>query len=78
MTLTARFETWAEEFEQRGIEKGLLKGEALALQRLLVKRFGPLSEHAAQQIESETSEQINLWIDRVLDARSLNDVLRSS
>ncbi|MGE4125899.1 MAG: DUF4351 domain-containing protein [Pusillimonas sp.] len=82
MTLTARFETWAEEFEQRGIEKGLekglLKGEALALQRLLVKRFGPLSEHAAQQIESATSEQINLWIDRVLDARSLNDVLRSS
>ena len=78
MTLTARFETWAEEFEQRGIEKGLLKGEALALQRLLVKRFGPLSDHAAQQIESATADQIDLWIDRVLDAQSLNDVLRSS
>ena len=86
MTLTARFETWAEEFEQRGIEKGLqagieqglLKGEALALKRLLIKRFGPLPDRAVQQIGSATADQIDLWIDRVLDAQSLNDVLRSS
>ena len=86
MTLTARFETWAEEFEQRGIEKGLqagieqglLKGEALALKRLLIKRFGPLPDRAVQQIGSATADQIDLWIDRLLDAQSLNDVLRSS
>ena len=76
MTLTARFETWAEEFEQRGIEKGmakglqagieqgleqgLLKGEALALKRLLTKRFGPLPDRAVQQIGSATADQIDL------------------
>ena len=63
---------------QKGLEQGLLKGEALALQRLLVKRFGPLPDRAVQQIESATADQIDLWIDRVLDAQSLNDVMRSS
>ena len=94
MTLAERFETWAEEFEQRGMEKGIqkgiekgieqgieqgiIKGETLLLQRLLIKRFGPLPDHAAQQIESATVGQIDVWIDRVLDAQSLDDVLRVS
>ena len=81
MTLAERFETWAEEFEQRGmqkgIEKGLLKGEALVLQRLLTKRFGPLPDQAVRQIESANVDQIDLWIDRVLSAQSLDDILRA-
>ena len=63
---------------EQGIEQGLLKGEALALQRLLAKRFGPLPDRATHQIASATTDQIDLWIDRVLEAQSLNDVFRSS
>ena len=81
MTLAERFETWAEEFEQRGIEKGIeqgiIKGETLLLQRLLVKRFGPLPDDVVHQISQASVAQIDAWADRVLDAQSLDDVLRA-
>ena len=81
MTLAERFETWAEEFEQRGIEKGIeqgiIKGETLLLQRLLVKRFGPLPDDVVHQISQASVAQIDAWADRVLDAQSLGDVLRA-
>ena len=88
MTLAERFETWAEEFEQRGMEKGIqkgiekgieqgiIKGETLLLQRLLVKRFGPLSDDVVHQISQASVAQVYAWADRVLDAQSLEDVLR--
>jgi len=34
---------------QQGLQKGKLEGEALALQRMLTRRFGPLPEWAARQ-----------------------------
>ena len=37
MSLAERFDEWA-----KGIEKGIAKGEALLLQRQLVRRFGAL------------------------------------
>ena len=76
MTLAERFETWAEEFEQRGMEKGIIKGETLLLQRLLTKRFGPLPDVVVNQISQASVAQIDAWADRVLDAQSLDDVLR--
>lgn len=86
MTLAAdRFETWALQHEQRGIEKGIEKdiekgiekGEALLLQRLLVRRFGPMPNDRVTQISSATKEQIEHWFDRAVDAKSLDDVFRS-
>ena len=74
MTLADRFETWALQHEQRGIEKGIEKGEALLLQRLLVRRFGPLPDDLMARIGSATQEQIECWSDRVLDAASLEEV----
>ena len=51
--------------------------EALLLQRLLVRRFGPLPNDRVIQISSATKEQLEHWSDRVLDADSLDDVFRS-
>lgn len=76
MILADRFETWAREHEHKGIEKGIEKGEALLLQRLLVRRFGPLPGDLMARIGSATQEQIERWSDRVLDAASLEDVFR--
>jgi predicted transposase/invertase (TIGR01784 family) len=76
MTLTDRFELWALEYEQKGIEKGIEKGEALLLQRLLVRRFGTLPSDRVAQIGSATQAQIEGWSDRVLDAASLEEVFR--
>ncbi|MDQ5911398.1 MAG: hypothetical protein QG599_3495 [Pseudomonadota bacterium] len=84
MTLAERFETWAFQHEQRGIEKGIEKGvekgvekgEALLLQRLLVRHFGVLPNEVVAQIGSANKEQIESWFDRALDADSLDDVFR--
>lgn len=60
------------EYEQKGIEKG----QALLLQRLLVRRFGTLPSDRVAQIGSATQAQIEGWSDRVLDAASLEEVFR--
>ncbi len=88
MSLAERFDEWAKEYEQkgiekgieqgieRGIEKGIEKGEALLLQRLLVRRFGALPNEIINQIATATSEHIEIWGDRVLDAATLNEIFR--
>ncbi|NBP36567.1 MAG: DUF4351 domain-containing protein, partial [Betaproteobacteria bacterium] len=48
----------------------------LVLQRLLTKRFGPLPNDVLGQIRSASSTQIDSWLDRVLDAASLDEVFR--
>ncbi len=81
MTLTKRFETWAFQYEQQGIEKGeargIEKGEALLLQRLLVRRFGALPNDVVARISAASQEQLESWSDRILDATCLNDIFRA-
>ncbi|MFT0849963.1 DUF4351 domain-containing protein [Achromobacter sp. F4_2707] len=61
---------------QKGLKTGIIQGEALVLQRLLAKRFGPLSPEAIQTIATANSEQIDTWLDRLFDANCVEDVLR--
>jgi hypothetical protein len=74
MTLTDRFDAWAREYEQNGLKKGIVQGEALLLQRQLARRFGPLPSDVVAQLGTATTEQLERWGDRVLDAASLDDV----
>ena len=84
MTLAERFDQWALEYEQKGIQKGkqeglqegLQKGEGLLLQRQLARRFGPLPDAVLQRIAAASITELELWGDRVLDAASLDDVFR--
>ena len=80
MTLAERFDSWAQQHEQKGlakgIEKGIERGEALLLQRLLVRRFGTLPSDAVGQIAAANAAQLELWGDRVLDAASLEEVFK--
>jgi hypothetical protein len=69
-----RFDAWAREYEQKGLEKGIEKGEALLLQRLLARRFGPLPSDVTARLGAATTEQLERWCDHVLDAASLEDV----
>ena len=78
---------WTQQWKQQGLEQGLLegkingeingeikgrlKGEANVLERLLTKRFGPLSDDTRARLENATAEQLELWTDRILDAVSL-------
>ena len=80
MTLAERLDTWAQAHEQKGIEKGIErgieKGEALVLQKLLTKRFGTLPADMVGKISAASAGQIDVWLDRVLDAASLEDVFQ--
>lgn len=60
---------------QDGEIKGEIKGRRDILERLLVHRFGPLPDWGAEQLASATSEQLDRWIDRVLEADSIQAVL---
>lgn len=60
------------------IEKGKLEGESLALQRLLSKRFGPLPAGVLARIDSATPDQIESWLDAVLDAPTLEVIFGPS
>ena len=76
MTLAERFDTWAQQHEQKGLAKGIAKGEALLLQRLLVRRCGAPPSGAVGQRAAANAAQLELWGDRVLDAASLEEVFR--
>ncbi|WP_420584040.1 Rpn family recombination-promoting nuclease/putative transposase [Ruegeria sp.] len=70
------------EGEAKGEARGIAKGEAMGLAkgrkqdliRLLERRFGALSEADRARIEGAGLDQLDAWIDRVLDAKSLKAV----
>jgi len=59
---------------QTGIQQGMQQGEALLLQRLLTRRFGALSATQLASIAAATPAQLEIWGDRVLEAKSLDEV----
>ena len=81
MTLTARFETWAEEFEQRGIEKGIEQGThsgiAEMLHAQLQHKFGDLPEWVDQRLQQADTAVLQHWVVRFVHAQSLHDVFES-
>ncbi|PJB42925.1 MAG: hypothetical protein CO105_09820 [Comamonadaceae bacterium CG_4_9_14_3_um_filter_60_33] len=72
MTLAERSDTWAQQHQQKGEEKG----GGLLLRRLLVRRFGALPSEIVAQITAATWVQLERWAERVLDAASLEEVFR--
>ena len=61
---------------QKGRQEGMQKGEALALQRLLAKRFGAIPTEIAANIAAAPQEQIQAWFDLAIDATTLDEVFR--
>ncbi|MBK6998766.1 MAG: DUF4351 domain-containing protein [Rhodoferax sp.] len=59
---------------KKGMQQGIQQGEALALQKLLVRRFGALPASAVEQIANARAELLEVWLDRVLDAATLEEV----
>jgi hypothetical protein len=92
MALAERMAQWAEAYKaeglqkgvQEGLQKGLQKGqqegrqqgEALALQKLLLKRFGAIPPALMGQVAGASLAQIELWFDSAIDASALADVFK--
>jgi hypothetical protein len=71
--------TWAQCFEAARAEseqKGIGKGEAKMLRRVLTQRFGQLPPDIDAKINAAPTEQIEGWADRLLLADTLVDVFR--
>jgi len=63
------------EGEAKGEAKGRAKGKADVLLKLLGLRFGDVPETSRARIEAAKPEQLDVWIERVLTAETLEQVL---
>ena len=70
--LADRLEQWALAY----IAEGELKGEMLALQRLLSKRFGAIPADITRLIANAPLDDIERWFDRAIDAQQLADIFK--
>lgn len=61
-----------------GRDEGLETGARNALMKLLRVRFGALPDAATARIQGADTAQLDVWIERVLTAASLDEVLVSS
>ena len=72
-----RQESWQkgrQEGRQEGQQEGRQEGEAALLLRLLERRFGPLPPAMRQRITAANDETLLLYGERLLDAKSLDEI----
>ncbi|GKT11023.1 hypothetical protein DSTSK_43280 [Desulforhabdus sp. TSK] len=62
------------EGRREGKVEGRLEGKCGLLEKILTRRFGPLPDWAKHRLASASSEQLDQWAERVLEAKSLQDV----
>ena len=60
---------------REGLQEGRQEGELTILRRLLEKRFGELPAWADERLAALTASKLEALSERVLDARSLEEVL---
>ncbi|AUB82307.1 hypothetical protein THSYN_16030 [Candidatus Thiodictyon syntrophicum] len=62
-------------FSERFEAKGRQQGEAVALMRVMRRKFGELPEPARQRIEAADAQTLLEWIDRIFTAESIDEVI---
>lgn len=71
--------TLAEQWFSQGEAKGEAKGHVQALTKMLTKllrsKFGELPESALSRLTSASMSELEMWIERVLSATTLEQVL---
>jgi predicted transposase/invertase (TIGR01784 family) len=74
MKESAFYQDILQEGHQKGRQEGRQEGEVALLMRLLVKRFGNVSESIESRLTQATIADLELWGDRILEAKTLTDV----
>lgn len=74
--LAERVQEWTQQWKAEGREEGRKEGEMTFLMRLLENRFGPLGETIRVRLEAADAEQLLLWGERVLAAKTLEAVFQ--
>ena len=60
----------------REFKRGLQEGKMEVLRRQMQRRFGALPSWAEERLTGRSTAELEELIDRVLDAQSLEDVLK--
>jgi len=63
-----------QEGRQEGMQKGRQEGEKILLQRMLTRRFGKVPDWVQKRLLQASSEQLEQWADRLLDAPTLDSM----
>ena len=59
---------------EQGVQQGMVQGERTALLRQLRRRFGALDAGTEERVANAGVDQLNQWLDNVLDAQTLDEV----
>jgi hypothetical protein len=59
---------------ERGRDEGVAQGQRTTLIRQLTRRFGPLPQSVEARVAGAGAEDLERWLDRILDAASLDEV----
>ena len=74
--LAERVVEWTEEWQKQGEARGVTKGEAALLQRLMEKRFGTLDESIRKRLVEANADTLLRWGEQIFQASTAEDVLR--
>jgi hypothetical protein len=82
--LAERIDTWNQQLreqslregQRKGLEQGLLRGQAETLLHLLKARFGTIDAATQKRIAAANGDLLLHWVDRSARAESLADVFR--
>src|SRR5699024_315468 len=77
-------EEWKQQHHQaglaqgmaEGVAQGMTQGEQTLLLRQLRRRFGDLSTDHRQRLENASLDELETWADRILDAKTLDDIFQ--
>ena len=58
-----------------GLEKGLQRGQTILVRRQLKRRFGPIPAWVEQRLKKATTDQLEAWAVKLLEAKSLKELL---
>jgi len=78
--LAETVEQWTKDWKQQGFEEGLeqgiRQGEASVLKRQLIWRFKVIAPEMLDRIEQAMPEQLEQWLDNLLEADTLEAVFK--
>lgn len=60
--------------EKRGMERGMARGSQRTLRKLLTLKFGELPSWTEQRLLDANTEQLDVWLERVLEAEQLEAI----
>ncbi|MFZ4536860.1 Rpn family recombination-promoting nuclease/putative transposase [Propionivibrio sp.] len=59
---------------EKGEIEGMIKGESMLLERLIVKRFGSLPDDVRTRLRTATADQLEAWAERIFDSCTLAEI----